>query len=185
MVFDKEYFSQFFYYDCTSPSGLRWKYQKANRVYNGCIAGSYGTSKRDGYSKWMVELNGKGHMVHRIIYELELGIVGDLIVDHLDGNALNNRLDNLCLKTLAENSRNTKKRKDNTSGVSNVSIKINSFGTTAYVSDYSTNGKRYNKSFCTRKLGLIPAVYLAQQWRNERITELNLQGAGYTERHGT
>jgi len=185
MVFDKEYFSQFFYYDPTSPSCLRWKFQKANRVYSGCIAGSTGTSKRDGYSKWAVEVDGKAHTVARIVYELEVGTVGNSIVDHLDGNALNNTTSNLCLKTLAQNSRNTKKRKDNTSGVSNVAIKINSFGTTAYIADYRTNGKRYNKSFCTRKLGLIPAFYLAQQWRIDRIEELNEQGAGYTTRHGT
>jgi len=185
MVFNKEYFSQFFYYDPTSPSGLRWKYQKANRVYPGCVAGSIKSTDNGSYKTWGVELNGRQFNVHRIIYELEVATVIGLVVDHLDGNAMNNNLDNLCLKTSAENSRNARKRKDNTSGVSNVAIKINRFGTTAYIADYRKDGKRYNKSFCTRKLGLIPAFYLAQQWRNERISELNAQGAGYTERHGT
>jgi len=184
MDFDKEYFSEFFYYDETSPSGLRWKYQKANRVYAGCVAGSI---KTDGgsYKTWGVELNNKTFNVHRVIYEMVVGSIGEYVVDHLDGDALNNNVPNLCLKTIAQNSRNTKKRKDNTSGVSNVAVKVNGFGTTAYVADFCTNGKRYNKSFCTRKLGLIPAFYLAQQWRKDRITELNASGAGYTTRHGT
>lgn len=56
--------------------------------------------------------------IHRLIMNAPDG----LVVDHMDGNPLNNQKHNLRLCTYAENSRNrTKLNKNNTSGVHGVS----------------------------------------------------------------
>ena len=43
------------------------------------------------------------------------------MLDHIDGNQLNNRIENLRPITVSQNQRNTKLRKDSTSGIKGVS----------------------------------------------------------------
>ena len=47
------------------------------------------------------------------------------------------------------------------------------------------NGCSKNKYFSIIQHGKDEAFRLACEWRKEQIELLNLQGAGYTERHGT
>lgn len=44
--------------------------------------------------------------------------------------------------------------------------------------------KPMNKKFSVKKLGLLPAFKSAIEYRENKIAELNAQGAGYTENHG-
>jgi hypothetical protein len=99
----RETFFDMFYVDATSPSGLRWKVDRpakgsGNSVpYNkGDIAGHIG--EKSGY--WAV----KGKPCHRIIYALVHGVCpAVLTVDHIDGNKLNNSVENLQLLSVSEN----------------------------------------------------------------------------------
>ena len=43
----------------------------------------------------------------------------------------------------------------------------------------------YSRCFTISKYGEQEAFRLAYEWREQKIKELNEQGAGYTERHGT
>ena len=79
-------------------------------------------------------------------------------------------------------SRNHRKRKDNTSGVTGVS-KTAKNSWLARVCDLLT-GERKSKSFSMNKYGEEEAFRLACNWRLEMIRELNKQGAGYSDDHG-
>lgn len=80
----------------------------------GCRAGSVND---DGYVK--VKVQGKTHSEHRLIYLMTHGELPEY-VDHKDTNPSNNNKENLRPATMAQNSRNSKIRSDNTSGVKGV-----------------------------------------------------------------
>lgn len=56
----------------------------------------------------------------------------------------------------------------------------------SWVAHYSchTTKKMISKNFSIKKHGLMPAFTLACQWRDERMAELEMQGAGYSKLHG-
>lgn len=59
----------------------------------------------------------KKHIImHRFIVDAPIGFE----VDHINGDGLNNRRENLRICTVSENGRNLSKRKDNTSGFKGV-----------------------------------------------------------------
>lgn len=104
----REYFS----YDGIN---LIWKRTTTNRVKRGAIAGSKTVS---GYLQ--VGFLGFDIKVHRIIWALLHGYWPELIIDHIDGNPLNNKIENLREANFNENVRNMRTPKHNTSGVKGV-----------------------------------------------------------------
>lgn len=120
-------------------------------------------------------------MVHRIIWELVCGRIPDhMVVDHIDGDSLNNNISNLRLVTQDVNCKNRKINKNNPTGVNGVTVYPCSFRAM-----WTVNGKRLSKRFSINKYGHDNAFKLACEYRAEQIRLLNEQGAGYTERHGT
>ena len=71
-----------------------------------------------GYAR--VGIGGKRYLQHRIIYLLFHGHLPPMI-DHIDGNTLNNKIENLRAVTNAENLQNMRLCPSNTSGSKNVS----------------------------------------------------------------
>ena len=70
-----------------------------------------------------VRLNNKNYLLHRLLAQAFIpNPEGKPCVDHRDGNPQNNSLENLRWCTHAENNRNSKKRKDNTSDHKGVSF---------------------------------------------------------------
>lgn len=165
------------YYSETSPSGLRWKETRASNALKDSVAGAH--SDRG----WKFKLNGKCTATSRIVALLHGLDIKGLVVDHIDGDTDNNSISNLRVVTSKENSRNTKQRKDNVSGAHGVSFHTKKEAWVAQWNDL--NGKRGQKWFAISKHGMLPAFAKAVQWREQKIKELNEQGAGYTERHGT
>lgn len=111
-------FEDFFVLADDSPSGLRWKVARGSRVVTGMVAG---TLDCKGY--WVVQLNGKLHKAHRVIYQMRHGFLSEEVeIDHVDGNPGNNSVGNLRLASRTQNNRNQRRRKDNTSGVKGVSF---------------------------------------------------------------
>lgn len=95
-------------------------YNRHDRTYNskaGDIAGNLKEGRR------VVRVGNKKQVyVHRVIYQMYYGdLTKKYLVDHIDGNPLNNSIHNLRKATRSQNNSNLRgKRKNNTSGVRGV-----------------------------------------------------------------
>ena len=131
-----DYLHSVFDIDPSSPSGLRWKaersenhfpsyrtYRSWHSQYAGTSAGFKGSKKRSPY--WKVRLNGSDWYVHRIIYAMHHGYHVTQQIDHIDGNGLNNRIENLREVSQFKNARNVRKYSRNTSGFTGVNWAAN------------------------------------------------------------
>ena len=74
----------------------------------GDIAGSLRSGER-GYRHWKIGVDGENYRAHRLAWFYMKG-EWPKIIDHKDGDALNNRLSNLRLATDTQNLANAKKR---------------------------------------------------------------------------
>jgi hypothetical protein len=68
----------------------------------------------------LIVVNGKQRMAHRLVWLMHGKELPEML-DHIDGDQLNNRIENLRAVTNSENQRNQKLRKDSTSGIKGVS----------------------------------------------------------------
>lgn len=177
--------SQLLVYDPTSKSGLRWLINRGGGAKAGQEAGRLSSRNGNKSGVWQVKINQKLHYVHRIVYLLNYQqITTNLQVDHIDGNPLNNCIENLRLVSNTVNNRNHRKQRNNTSGVTGVSYDTTN---NLYVAHYiDPNGKINRKRFSCKKLGNTIAFELACRWRDEKFKELNnvLGDMCYTGRHG-
>lgn len=181
-----------YYYAEDSPSGLRWKVDRyTGRKYKrlmaqkGGIAGTMDSNK----NYWTVKYNNRAIVAHRVIWEIMCGkIPTGMQIDHINGDNCNNLLSNLrCVKPVL-NTRNIKLKKNNSTGVTGVNysciLRGNSYSCCFRAYYCELSGKQVFKSFSIQKYGHEQAFQLACQWREQKIAELNEQGAGYSERHG-
>lgn len=85
--------------DPASPSGL--SRIKATRGRNGRV-GPVVSMGSDGY--YRMKFDGQFYRTHRVIYFMHTGIdPAERVVDHIDGDQLNNRVENLRACTIQEN----------------------------------------------------------------------------------
>lgn len=90
-----------------SQGELLWKVPGKRRV----VGSPAGSLRKDGYLE--VGLNGKRERVHRVIWKMHNGEIPEgYIIDHIDGNPLNNLLENLrCIpKGVNQNNRKNLKK---------------------------------------------------------------------------
>lgn len=102
--FDIDLLREFLEYDHTSPTGLRWIKRTTCRVRVGDPAGR---PTIGGY--YRVCLHYREYRNNRVVYALVHGVdPGDLVVDHIDRDPQNNRIENLRIVTQRENTHNTR-----------------------------------------------------------------------------
>lgn len=94
---------------------------------------------------YRVNVMGKHYFAHRIIWLINYGKFPEEVVDHIDGNGLNNRLENLRSVSNTKNSRNCRLSKNNTTGVNGVWKNGNK-----YVAEIMVDRKKISLgSYCT------------------------------------
>lgn len=79
-----------------------------------------GTMTSNGYIG--ICINGKRIFAHRIAWQLHYGSMPSDQIDHINGNTKDNRIINLREATNAQNGKNLKLFKSNTSGIKGVSL---------------------------------------------------------------
>lgn len=183
--------SKTFKYDEDSPTGIVWagdRFSGRNYLIKkrsaGDVAGSLG---KRGY--YLVDFNSKKRFVHQLVWELFNGAVpSGMFIDHVDGNKLNNKIENLRLSDYKVNNRNSDRSTRSKSGIVGVRF-VQVKNKHGQVFDYwkaswtNLDGKAQYANFSVLKLGYEGAKNKAVQKRKEMIEYLNDQGAGYTERH--
>jgi hypothetical protein len=168
---DQKFILENYEYNPNSPTGLSYK-PKNGKPKIGKYGGAGFLSGN--YYKIKGALNGSNVPVHRVVWFLVKGFDPETyIVDHLDGDTLNNRIENLRLATVKENNRNLGLRYTNTTGFHGVVEKEN-----YYLSSWKDNGKCRCKVFSKRKYGEKLALDLAVYNRVIALKDL-----GYSERH--
>jgi hypothetical protein len=130
-IISQEYLKEIFEY---KDGDLIWKINKGT-AKKGDITGAYSSS---GYLNTV--LHRKTYRTHRLIFLWHHGYLPKE-VDHIDCNALNNRIENLRPSTRGENCRNRKVTDKNTSGVKGVSWYKQ---TNRWKVQLQVNGKKYN-----------------------------------------
>lgn len=159
---------------------------------------SRGSNKAGGRAGWQhrvygyitIQVDGQSYHSHRLVWLYNYGEFPEEQIDHIDGSRNNNKLENLREASHSENMRNSKIRSHNTSGITGVSLveikrengKIYKYWRATWV---NISGKSKQKLFQVSLYGDDQSKELAITFREDRIQELNDQGAGYTERHGT
>lgn len=182
-----EYLDRFVSYTESSPTYLEWKVNRCSATGGviasaGSPAGSF--SRGSGYASVMIE--GTHYRVNRVIACLHGYDVSGKIVDHIDGNKSNNSIGNLRVIDHCGNNRNQKRRLRNTSGVTGVRFCNSRDGESAkWLARWYEDGVLKSKSFSLSVAGSNSAAFnLAVEFRLEKIKQMNLFGAGYSDRHG-
>lgn len=153
-----------FYYDTSSPTFLRWKVKpRCSTIMVGDVAGSV---NQNGYTKVM--LNGKQLNAHRVVWILLKGEIPEgFVINHIDCNKRNNKIDNLEIITQKQNTRKSYRhlQEDNLVGISLSSDKKK------WCASYVLNGVPSIKSFSMSLYGDLSKDMAIDYRRIMLITE--------------
>lgn len=111
MSISKERLQELFRYD-PEIGRLIWIATKSNRAVAGTEAGGFNPG--NGYR--YVGVDGSRYLEHRLIWLAVHGVWPSLQIDHINGNKIDNRLENLREATPSQNQANWPIPKNNTSG---------------------------------------------------------------------
>ncbi len=148
------------YLDYEPETGvLRWRKTVGPRAQAGAIAGSL---YNHGYLVVMV--NGARMLAHRVGFALHHGHWPHPCCDHIDGNKLNNRANNLRECSFSANSHNMGTPRNNTSGVKGVSKHPQ---TRTWRARVKLRGREYAKHFRHLKDAAVYVKQLREQLHGE------------------
>jgi len=115
-----------------------------------------------------VRVKGKQYQLHRIIFMMHKGYMPE-IVDHINGDAFDNRIENLREATQSQNCMNRRLRSDNKLGIPNVYQK----SPTRFAVNISVGGKNKHIGYFGN---LELAELVAQEARNKYHKEFAYNG---------
>ena len=143
--------------DSTSKTGLRWAKNRGTRGKKGQEAFT-GINSKGYYNGGLIGY--KGLQAHQVVMFLLNGKWGpsNMHTDHIDGNKLNNSVDNLRYVSPTGNQRNANRKlqKNNTTGINGLS-KVYSHGKFRWKAQYAgvTLYTGLDKEFAIKKLELV------------------------------
>ncbi|AYN94438.1 hypothetical protein EAW52_10940 [Pseudomonas sp. LTJR-52] len=140
-----------------------------------------GTVRPDGYRQ--ISIDNKTYLEHQLIMLVSLGYLPELI-DHLNGDKADNRLENLRPATSCLNARNQRLSAANKSGATGVRYRASRDAYEAYW-DLGHGVKKHKCFRCDKYASPDEALNEAIRYRKAMIDALNEKGAGYTDRHGS
>lgn len=158
-----EFANEYWSYDENSKTGLVWK----KSIYKSRVGKEAGTMLRSDKNYWVVCKNGKGYLIHRLIAVLHGHNISGKVIDHLDGDGLNNKIENLKVTSQVENSVAKRATKRSTTGHAGLSLSERS-GRKFYHTQLMFNGKIYQKRFYIDEGS---ALERAIEWRQNILKE--------------
>lgn len=130
--------------------------------------------------RYTVHIGNRNALVARVVwYLLKNEDPVGFLIDHVDGNSLNNNISNLRKVSSSDNNKNVKLKSNNKTGYKGVNLLRSDY----YNATLSVNGVPEEKCFSIKKYGKDLALALAVEYRFKRIKDLVKQGDTYTERH--
>ena len=137
-------------------------------------AGGPSRSRENSNAYRYVSVQGIKYAAHRVIWLLSYGKWPDGVLDHIDGNGLNNSLSNLQDTDQVYNSRNAQMNSLNKSGVNGVhwDVSRNKWSAMGYL---TVEGKKKG-IYLGRFTELDDAKKARELWQEQQ--------GGFTERHG-
>ena len=140
-----------------------------NNRFAGKEAGSIKSRNNDTYHPIQVKIDGRLYFAHRLIWLYMQGVPIPDQIDHINGDASDNRWNNLRASYHEQNMRNKKKYSNNESGITGVRWNKSKSRWVAYCQD---NGKhKHLGSFKTKE----EAIQMLKSYR---------ESIGYHENHG-
>jgi len=167
---DFEYFNEWFYIDSNSPSGLSLK--KKSPQNNTNIGENVGTVVTCNSQKkyWRIKSNSSAYLAHRVVYLLEHGTIDPhLVINHIDGNGLNNCVSNLEQVTQKVNCFRKKVGSNNSTGFAGIAYTKYKGLVDGYSSKYVSD-KPYSQRFSFIAYGgAEEALAAAIRWRSYKL----------------
>lgn len=120
----QKYLNTILKYDEKSPTCLIWLDTRHNKVKIGSVAGSLAKAyRKKDLPYYVILINGITYKCHRIIWKLfnDSDEIDKNVIDHIDRNTLNNKIENLRLVDISKNSVNKKLLSNNSSGFVGIS----------------------------------------------------------------
>lgn len=137
---------------------LYWKNKPSKIVNAGDKAGHLNKQCGRIYVMYKRDL----YLAHRIIFQMFNGYCPEYL-DHIDGNPLNNKIENLRPATKQQNAMNRKVRSSSFTGLKGVMIKRNKFGASIFL-----NGKaKYLGTYATAFEANLAYQYAARHYFGE------------------
>jgi hypothetical protein len=100
-----------------------WKCKSSRKIMVGAEAGHIQAFVRKRKTTFyrVIRVRHRLFLAHRIAWLIENGNLPECRIDHIDGNTLNNKIDNFRLASNRQNLQNSQRRCDNKSGYKGVS----------------------------------------------------------------
>jgi len=144
---------------------LYWKVSLNLHIKIGSKAGSL---HHTGY--YNIGINGEKYLTHRLIY-LYFNKTLPKMLDHIDNNRSNNKIENLRSSTRSENNRNAKKWKKSTSSIYKG---VSWYRNKKWISYINFNKKRFHLGYFTNEIDAakaynIKAIELFGEYANLNV----------------